>query len=361
MSIDMGLLNLIIPLIIAFVAVALFTPFIRRTLLMANITDNPIVSEHSHKQGTPTMGGLAILLGMLLLFSIYYQNKILALTVGLMLVAAIIGLIDDLLGLKTKEFQKVAKNITSQPVELGRLTLKPGDEARVATPKAKNDLDQLVKENKVEIIREVPIKSEIKEREKILAQVMVSLFLVVSGALPFTLSGFPVGFLVIPITIIGVVGAINAVNLIDGMDGLAAGVMGIASLACGIFSILTGRLEVSIAFMALAGVCFGFLVYNKIPASIFMGDTGSFALGGLYAAAAILGDVVIFAVVAITVPIISVVISLMHRSGIIKLPVEPLHHTLHYKGLSEAKIVGIYWLATLIICSAALYFYPLFR
>lgn len=64
--------------------------------------------------------------------------------------------------------------------------------------------------------------------------------------------------------------------------------------------------------------------------------------------------------VAITVPIISVIISLMHRSGIIKLPVEPLHHTLHYKGLSEGKIVALYWLATLIICLVALIIYQLF-
>jgi phospho-N-acetylmuramoyl-pentapeptide-transferase len=353
-------INTVIPLLIAFIAVLFFTPFIKRTLLSANITDNPIVSEHSHKQGTPTMGGLAILLGMLLILSIYYQNKILVISIAVMLVAAIIGLFDDLLGLKTKEIQKVTRNIASHDVELGRLTLKPGEEARVATPKAKEEVNELIKQNKVKVIREVPIKSEMKEREKILSQILVSLFLVASGALPLTLSGFNVGLLSIPIAIIGVIGAINAVNLIDGMDGLAAGVMGIASLACAIFSILTGRLEVSITFMALAGVCWGFLVYNKIPASIFMGDTGSFALGGFYAAAAILGDVIIFAVIAIAIPIISVIISLMHRSKIIKLPVEPLHHTLHYKGLSEGKIVALYWLSTFIVCVTALYFYQLF-
>jgi len=136
--------------------------------------------------------------------------------------------------------------------------------------------------------------------------------------------------------------------------------MGIASLACAIFCILTGRIEVAVAFMALSGVCFGFLVYNRIPASIFMGDTGSFALGGCYAAAAILGDLIIFAVIAITVPILSVIISLLHRSNIIKLPVEPLHHTLHYKGLSEGKIVALYWFTTLVICLAALFFYRIF-
>jgi len=348
------------PFIIAFLAVVFFTPFVRRILLSANITDNPIVSEHSHKQGTPTMGGLAILLGLLLILCIYSGFKILVIITAVMLVAAIIGLFDDLIGLKTKEFQKVTKNISSQTIELGRLMLKPGEEARVATPKAKEDVDELIKQNKVKVIREVPIKSEIKEREKILSQILVSLFLVLSGSVPFILSGYNVGLLSIPIAIIGVVGAINAVNLIDGMDGLAAGVIGIASLACAIFCILTGRIEVAIAFMALSGVCLGFLVYNRIPASIFMGDTGSFALGGFYAAAAILGDLIVFAVIAITVPIISVIISLLHRSNIIKLPVEPLHHTLHYKGLSEGKIVALYWFTTLIICIIALYFYQFF-
>lgn len=357
----MELLINIIPLIIAFIAVTFSTPFVRRILLKANITDNPIVSEHSHKQGTPTMGGLAIILGMILILSIYHQNNILVLSVGLMLVSAIIGLFDDLLGLKTKEFQKVVRNLSSAKIELGRLMLKPGDEARVATPKAKKDLINLLDNNKIKIIREVPIKSEVTEREKILSQIIVGLFLVVSGAVPYALSGFNVGLLTIPIAIIGVVGAINAVNLIDGMDGLAAGVMGIASLSCGVFSILTGRLEVSIAFMSLGGACFGFLIYNKIPASIFMGDTGAFALGGFYAAAAILGDVIIFAVVAIAVPIISVIISLIHRSGLIKLPVEPLHHTLHYKGLSEGNIVALYWASTLIICLLSLYSYQLFK
>ncbi|HTX61579.1 MAG TPA: glycosyltransferase family 4 protein [Methanobacterium sp.] len=349
-----------IPFILAFIAVVLFTPFVRRTLLSAGITDNPIVSEHSHKQGTPTMGGLAILLGSLLVLCLYSGNKILVITTAVMLVASIIGLFDDLLGLKVKEFQKVTRNITSQTVELGRLMLKPGEEARIATPKAKKDVDALVEEGKIEIIREVPIKSEMKEGEKIFSQILVSLFLVVSGSVPFILNGYYVGLLSIPIAIIGVVGAINAVNLIDGMDGLASGVMGIASLATAIFCILTGRIEVAVAFMALSGVCFGFLVFNKIPASIFMGDTGSFALGGFYAAAAILGDVIIFAVVAITVPIISVIISLMHRSKIIKLPVEPLHHTLNYKGLSEGKIVALYWITTIIICMVALYFYQAF-
>ncbi len=361
MSLNLGLLNSIIPFIIAFAAVAFFTPYVRLVMLKADITDNPIVSEHSHKKGTPTMGGLAIILGMLLILSLYYQNKLVVLTVGLMVVAAVIGLLDDLLGFRIKEFQKVVKNIYSKPVEIGMIALDPGNEARIITSKAKEQLNILVNQNKVKVIREIPIKSELKDRNKILAQIMVSLFLVVSGAIPTTLSGFYVGVLAIPIAIIGVVGFINAVNLIDGMDGLASGILGMASVACGVFSILTGRLDTAIIFMAIGGACFGFLVWNRLPASIFMGDVGSFALGGLYAAAAIMGNVIIFAIVVLAVPIISVIISLMHRAGIINLAVEPLHHTLNHKGWSESKIVLTYWLATLIICLVALYFYHFFR
>ncbi len=110
-------------------------------------------------------------------------------------------------------------------------------------------------------------------------------------------------------------------------------------------------------FIVIAGACFGFLVYNKYPASIFMGDTGSFALGAGYITAAFFGDVILFAVLALAIPIISVIVSLLHRAHIIKLPVEPLHHTLHYKGLSEKKIILIYWGATVLVCAAALYGY----
>jgi phospho-N-acetylmuramoyl-pentapeptide-transferase len=141
------------------------------------------------------------------------------------------------------------------------------------------------------------------------------------------------------------------------MDGLAAGIIAIASIASAIFAISIGNTGGSVPFIVIAGACFGFLVFNRYPAIIFMGDAGSFALGAGYITAAFLGDVVYFAVIAIAVPIISVIVSLLHRAHIIKLPVEPLHHTLHYKGLSEKKIVLLYWAATIIVCAVALYVY----
>jgi len=112
-----------------------------------------------------------------------------------------------------------------------------------------------------------------------------------------------------------------------------------------------------VPFTILTGLSLGFLVFNRYPASIIMGDTGSFALGAGYITAGFLGDVIYFAVIALAIPIVSVIVSLMHRAHIIKLPVEPLHHTLHYKGLSEKKIVALYWSVTFIICLAAILIY----
>jgi phospho-N-acetylmuramoyl-pentapeptide-transferase len=274
--------------------------------------------------------------------------------------AGIVGLMDDLIGLKTKEIQKVIRNISPKEVEIGRLTLKTGENARVTTPKAKKDLEYLLKNNLVEITGEAPIKSEIKENEKIFAQILVSLFLIASGAVGASILGFNIGLLIIPVVIFGIVGSINSVNLIDGMDGLAAGIIAIASIASVIFMISNGNPNGSLPFIVIAGACFGFLVYNKYPASIFMGDTGSFALGAGYITAAFLGDIILFAVLALAIPIISVIVSLLHRAHIIKLPVEPLHHTLNYKGLSEKKIIVIYWGATVLVCAVTLYAYRVF-
>lgn len=341
-------------LLLTFISTALFTMFIKKVLKSADIKDNPIVTEHSHKAGTPTMGGIGILMGVLLLGCVFYTDKNLILTVMIMMTAGIVGLMDDLLGLKTKEIQKVIRNISSHPVEIGRLTLKKGENARVTTPKAKKDLEDLLRKNLVEITGEAPIKNEVKENEKIIAQIVVSLFLIASGAVSASVLGFNIGLLIIPVVAFGIVGAINSVNLIDGMDGLAAGIVGIASLASAIFCISTGNMGGSVPFIVIAGASFGFLVFNRYPASIFMGDTGAFALGAGYITAAFLGDVLYFALIALAVPIISVIVSLLHRAHIIKLPVEPLHHTLHYKGLSEKKIVLLYWTITLVICVVAL-------
>ena len=220
---------------------------------------------------------------------------------------------------------------------------------RVATPKAKAEVDDLLKAGKVEVVGEVPIKTEPEELEKIICQIVLGVFLGLTGVVT-TVGGFELGVFAVPVVVIAILGCINSVNLIDGMDGLAAGIVGIASFACCVYGYLFGPATIIPPFLILVGLCLGFLVFNKHPASIFMGDTGSFVLGTGYAAAVLVCDLPYFGVLALGVPIVSVIVSLLHRAHIIKLPVEPLHHTLNHYGMSERKIVFSYWGITVLLC-----------
>lgn len=330
-----------------------FTWYIKRVLLKANITDNPIVSEHRHKTGTPTMGGIAFLFTILLVLSIYYENNLIFNTGFVMIAAGIMGLIDDLLGLKVSEVQKLVKNITDHVVPIGLLNLEPGAEARVASDKAKAEVDHLLKANKLEVIAELPIKYETSELERIISQIFIGVLLALTGTVT-TIGGFNLGILVYPVIIIAIIGAVNTVNLIDGMDGLAAGILFIASFSSILFGLINGRLEIIPSFTFICGLCLGFLVFNKYPASIFMGDTGSILLGAGYATAVLICDIPYFGLLALGVPIFSVIVSLLHRAHLIEMPVEPLHHTLNYRGMSEKKIILLYWSITAILCAIGL-------
>lgn len=341
--------DMLILFLITLFGTIFFTWYIKRILLKARISDNPIVSEHRHKSGTPTMGGIAFLFTISLVIALYYQNTPVLLVSFIMLAGGVVGLVDDLIGLKVKEVQKIVVNISNEIITLGRLDVEPNEEVRVATPKAKSEVNDLLKEGKVEVVGEVPIKTEPEELEKIICQIVLGLFFALTGIVT-TLGGFQLGILAIPVVIIAILGSINSVNLIDGMDGLAAGIVGIASIACCVYGYLFGPATIIPPFLLLSGLCLGFLVFNKHPASIFMGDTGSFVLGIGYAAAVLVCDIPYFGVLALGVPIISVVVSLLHRANIIKLPVEPLHHTLNHYGMSETKIVLSYWGITLLLC-----------
>ncbi|MBZ9571285.1 phospho-N-acetylmuramoyl-pentapeptide-transferase [Methanobrevibacter sp. TMH8] len=356
----MNYIDLLVLFIITFISSIAFTYYIRKILIGADISDNPIVSEHRHKAGTPTMGGIAFLFSVLFIVSIYFKNQYILITSLIMLTAGIAGLLDDLIGFKVKEYQKLIKNITDGPLTIGQLTLAPNEEARAATPEAKSVVDNLLSEKKLELLAELPIKNEMGEMEKIIGQLVIGIFLIVTGTIttlggfslgPFiTLGGVAIGILAIPVIIIAIIGAINAINLIDGMDGLASGIIAIASIACGIFGFINNDYGVVSVFIVLAAISLGFLVFNRYPASIFMGDTGSFALGAGFATAVLVTNIPYFGVLSLAVPIGSVIVSLIHRAKIIRLPVEPLHHTLHYRGISEKKIVFIYWILTAVIC-----------
>lgn len=345
----MDVIDIVIKFFIIFFATVIFTWFVRKALRDADLTDNPIVSEHRHKAGTPTMGGIAFLFTVLLSLSLYFRNLDILIISFIMLTGGVMGLLDDLLGLRVKEYQKVVKNVSDSVVPIGLLDLGVGEEARITTDKAKEQVGPLVEAGKLELVAEIPIKYEPSEEVKIIVQLIPGLFLALTGVVT-SCGGFELGILAYPVLMIGVLGAINAVNLIDGMDGLAAGIIAIASFACCIYGLMFGNPTAIYPFGLLGTICLGFLVFNKYPASIFMGDTGSFVLGTGYAAAVFLTDMPYFGVLALAVPIVSTIISLMHRAHIITLPVEPLHHTLNYKGISEIKIVLSYWLLTVVVC-----------
>ncbi|MGB1527029.1 MAG: phospho-N-acetylmuramoyl-pentapeptide-transferase, partial [Miltoncostaeaceae bacterium] len=148
-------------------------------------------------------------------------------------------------------------------------------------------------------------------------------------------------------------GATNAVNLTDGLDGLAAGTMAIALLAyVGMTYVVTGQRDLAILAACLMGACVGFLWFNSYPASVFMGDTGSFALGGAIAAMAVMTKteiLLIFIGGMFVIEALSVMIQVVvfKRTGRRVFLMAPVHHHFEMAGWSETKIIVRFWLIAL--------------
>ena len=149
------------------------------------------------------------------------------------------------------------------------------------------------------------------------------------------------------------VGASNAVNLTDGLDGLASGCMAIAMSCYAVICMLTGHNELAIFCAATVGACIGFLKFNFHPAKVFMGDTGSLALGGAFAAVGILSHteillaVVGFVFVCEALSVILQVIS-FQTTGKRIFRMSPLHHHFELGGWSEVRVVFVFWSVSLL-------------
>lgn len=163
------------------------------------------------------------------------------------------------------------------------------------------------------------------------------------------------GPLYIPFIAFVVVGTVNSVNLTDGLDGLASGVTLIVLSFFGLIALNWGMGSISIFSTALAGACLGFLIHNAHPAKVFMGDTGSLALGGAVSAIAILLNI------PLVIPIVGGVYFVEALSVIIQVAsfkltgkrvflMAPLHHHYEQKGWKETKVVAVFWIATVILC-----------
>jgi phospho-N-acetylmuramoyl-pentapeptide-transferase len=177
------------------------------------------------------------------------------------------------------------------------------------------------------------------------------------------------------ITVVVITGTSNAVNLTDGMDGLAGGCTGLVGFVFMLLAVVTGDQwwskylllpwiqgaeELSVICGALVGACLGFLWYNSHPAQVFMGDTGSLAMGGLigYVAIVIRQEYLLFVVGGVFV---IEAMSVMLQVGYYKATggkrlfrMAPLHHHFHLKGWPETKVVMRFWLLAAIFAALAM-------
>lgn len=210
----------------------------------------------------------------------------------------------------------------------------------------------------------------LRAREKLLGQILVAsglsiwlIFFTDRGTaltMPFTNwignGGYSADFGWIPFLVFAVllaVGMANAVNLTDGLDGLAAGSSFLAAVGMAAIAIIAGKYGISLSMAAMAGGCLGFLYFNRYPAKLFMGDTGSLALGGgLSAAALITGSELCLLLVGgiFVVETVSVIIQVLSFQivGRRVFRMSPLHHHFELGGWQESKVVNTFWAASLI-------------
>lgn len=172
------------------------------------------------------------------------------------------------------------------------------------------------------------------------------------------------GLLAVPITVIWIVTLTNAVNFIDGLDGLAVGVSGISAATMLVIALLVAEEHVALVMAALLGGCLGFIPYNKNPATIFMGDTGSTFLGFILATMSIQGMFKFYAMISFVVPFLilgipifdisfAVIRRLARHQNPMTADREHIHHRLIDMGFSQKQTVAITYTLTGILGLAA--------
>lgn len=301
-------------LILTAVLVPLMIPCLKKLKFGQTVREEGPES-HKFKTGTPTMGGIAIIAAVLIAYLAFVEKNIpSAITVTAIAGFGAVGFIDD--------YIKVVK---------------------------KRNLG-------------------LRAWQKLSGQVLFALVLVVyqfaftdmGGSIYIPIVGkyLDLGLLYMPFAMIVVLGIVNSVNLTDGLDGLASGITLIfLAFFILIAFVLGSRLQnidtlVSIA-AAVAGGCIGFLIHNKYPAKVFMGDVGSLALGGAVSALMVLsGAMIVFPILgavflAETLSVVIQVASFKARGKRVFL-MSPLHHHYEEKGWKETKVVIRFYLAAVV-------------
>ena len=274
---------------------------------------------HAKKQGTPTTGGVFIILAIILstVITLFMAEKmdtkalIILITLFFM---ALAGFQDDYLKIK-------------------------GHENRGLSPRGK-------------LFRQI------------LIALIPTLYAMQTYGTVLTLGSksFDIGFLYPILAIFVITGASNAYNLTDGLDGLATSVGIPAFLACGVISFLSGHTVVAIICASVIGASLGFLRYNKPKAQVFMGDTGSLALGGLLGTLAVLGRCELFLAVfggVIVMETLSVILQVasFKLTGKRIFKMSPIHHHFELCGHSEVRIVKEFTFVSFVLAVIAIIMY----
>ncbi|WP_279620160.1 phospho-N-acetylmuramoyl-pentapeptide-transferase [Priestia megaterium] len=313
------LLTIGVAFLITVVLSPIFIPFLRRLKFGQSIRDEGPKS-HQKKSGTPTMGGIMILLSIIVATLImvnqyaeltYKTFLLLFVTIGF----GLLGFLDDFI----KVVLKRNLGLTSKQKFLGQVVI---------------SIIFYFIARQFEFSTEVTIPG-IKD--------------------PIDLGWFYVVFL-----IIWLVGFSNAVNLTDGLDGLVSGT---SAIAFGTFAVLAWnaeQFELSIFSVAVVGAVLGFLVFNAHPAKVFMGDTGSLALGGAIATVAVLMKMEFLLVIiggVFVIETLSVIIQVasFKTTGKRVFKMSPLHHHYELSGWSEWRVVMTFWAVGLLFAMLGIY------
>ncbi len=303
------------------VAIALVVIPILKKLKIGQIERDDGPQSHLKKQGTPTMGGIIMMIGMIILcvgLFFYYRGKepevanhilpLLVVSVGF----GMIGFIDD--------FRK--------------LVLKNTDGLK---PVAKM-LGLLI----IAVAYTLFLTNVLKMGTDIYIP-----FVKTAVTLPI--------WLYIPLAILVMLATTNAINLTDGVDGLASSVTTIILTCLTVIAMIFQVKEVAIFGSVLAGACLGFLLFNLYPSKVMMGDTGSLMLGGAVAAIALYLKMPLLLLIIALIPILETLSDIIQvayykKTGNRIFKMAPLHHHFELSGWRENKIVSVFSLITLVVC-----------
>lgn len=313
-------LSVCIPVLLSFLVSVLLgpviIPFLKRLKAGQTIRDEGPKS-HLKKNGTPTMGGILILSAMIVTSLFYMKdypeiNPILLLTLGF----GLIGFLDDYI----KVILKRSMGLTPLQKMAGQLVV-TGLFAYY-----------LLKVTDISLAAKIPFMPGVE---------------------------LDLGWLNIPLLFFIIIGTVNGANFTDGLDGLAASVTVLAASFLSAAAIGTGT-RIEPITCAVAGALMGFLLFNVYPASVFMGDTGSLALGGFVAASAYMMQLQLFIpIIAFiyVIEVVSVILQVVYfkvTGGKRLFRMAPLHHHFELGGWSETRIVAVFSIITAILCLVAL-------